>query len=403
MSSSTNQEYDYIITGTGCAGLSLVVHMIHSGQFANKKILLVDKEKKNKNDRTWCFWETRPGLFEEIVFRRWEKAWIHSENFSKLLELPPYQYKLIKGIDFYNYCFRLISEQTNIYVLNGSVEEIVSNAQETYAVVDGKKFSAGYIFNSILFGKPAAQKNEINLLQHFKGWIIKIPQPVFNPGEAILMDFRTSQRHGTGFVYVMPFSPNMALIEYTLFTEKLLYPNQYDEGLRQYIKDFIFKGPYKVDDEEFGTIPMTNHRFQVRKNNIINIGTAGGQTKASSGYTFQFIQKHSASIVNLLKKTGKPFDEKAVINKRFHFYDTILLNILQRKTYPGKDIFIELFKKNKPQEVLRFLDNESSIKNELKIISTLPTWPFLKAAITSAITRRQKKNPAKQEGSISKK
>lgn len=394
MSSSTNQEYDYIITGTGCAGLSLMVHMIHSGQFANKKILLVDKEKKNKNDRTWCFWETKPGLFEKIVFRRWEKAWVHSENFSRSLELSPYQYKLIRGIDFYNYCFRVISEQTNIYVLNGSVQEVVSNSQETYAVVDGKKFSAGYIFNSILFERQAAQKNEINLLQHFKGWIIKTPQPVFNPGEAILMDFRTSQRHGTSFVYVMPFLPNMALIEYTLFSEKLLYPNQYDEGLRQYIKDFVFKGPYKVDDEEFGTIPMTSHRFQARKNNIINIGTAGGQTKGSSGYTFQFIQKHSASIVNLLKKTGKPFDEQAVTNKRFHFYDTILLTILQRKTYPGKDIFIELFKKNKPQEVLRFLDNESSLKSELKIISSLPKWPFLKAAINSAVLKRQNKSSA---------
>jgi lycopene beta-cyclase len=395
MASSTHHDYDFIITGTGCAGLSLIVHMIQSGQFAEKKILLVDKEKKNKNDRTWCFWETKPGIFDEIVFRRWDKAWVHSEGFSRSMELLPYHYKLIKGIDFYNYCFKLISEQKNIYVLKGEVQEVVSNAQETYALIDGKKFSAGYIFNSILFGKPALQKNEINLLQHFKGWVIKTPQAVFNPGEAILMDFRTSQQHGTSFIYVMPFSPNMALIEYTLFTEELLYPNQYDEGLRKYIQNFVFKGPYKVDDEEFGTIPMTNHRFQVRKNNIINIGTAGGQTKASSGYTFQFIQKHSASIVDLLKKTGKPFNDHAAPPGRFHFYDTILLNILQRKTYPGKDIFIELFKKNKPQEVLRFLDNESSFKSELKIISSLPTWPFLKAAITSAISRRQKKTANK--------
>jgi lycopene beta-cyclase len=395
MSSSTSHEYDYIITGSGCAGLSLIIHMIHSGQFAGKKILLVDKEKKNRNDRTWCFWETKPGLFEDIVFRRWEKAWVHSDNFSIKMELEPYQYKLIRGIDFYNYCFKLISEQTNIFVLKGEVKELVSNAKETYAVIDEKKITAGYIFNSILFEKPNLQKNEINLLQHFKGWIIKTPQSVFNPGEATLMDFRTNQHHGTSFAYIMPFSSNMALVEYTLFTSTLLYPNQYDEGLRHYIKDYVFKGPYKIDEEEFGTIPMTNYRFQVRKNNIINIGTAGGQTKASSGYTFQFIQKHSASIVSLLKMTGKPFDENADVPKRFHFYDTILLNILQRKSYPGKDIFVELFKKNKPQAVLKFLDNESSLKSELKIISSLPKWPFLKAAINSAVLKRQRKSPAK--------
>ena len=93
--------------------------------------------------------------------------------------------------------------------------------------------------------------------------------------------------------------------------------------------------------------------------------------------------------------TGKPFDENEDAPKRFHFYDTILLNILQKKAYPGKDIFVELFKKNKPQAVLRFLDNESSLKSELKIISSLPKWPFLKAAINSTVLKRQKKSPAK--------
>jgi len=40
-----------------------------------------------------------------------------------------------------------------------------------------------------------------------------------------------------------------------------------------------------------------------------------------------------------------------------------------------------MFEKNDPVQVLRFLDNESTLTEELKIISTLPTLPFLKAAI----------------------
>ncbi len=63
-----SQQYDYIITGAGCAGLSLAVRMIQSGKFANKKILLADADTKNKNDRTWCFWEKQEGLFEPIVY-----------------------------------------------------------------------------------------------------------------------------------------------------------------------------------------------------------------------------------------------------------------------------------------------------------------------------------------------
>jgi lycopene beta-cyclase len=69
------------------------------------------------------------------------------------------------------------------------------------------------------------------------------------------------------------------------------------------------------------------------------------------------------------------------IKKRFHFYDSVLLNILLNRKLSGEKIFSTLFKRNKPQQVLRFLDNESSLGDELKIISTLPTWPFLKAAL----------------------
>jgi len=63
------EKYDYIITGAGCAGLSLAMHMIHSGRFSDKKVLLVDKDPKRANDRTWCFWEKEEGLFQSIVYK----------------------------------------------------------------------------------------------------------------------------------------------------------------------------------------------------------------------------------------------------------------------------------------------------------------------------------------------
>lgn len=373
-------KYDYIIAGAGCAGMSLLVHMIQSGSFADKRILLVDKVKKNSNDRTWCFWETTPGMFEPIVFSRWQQAWFHGEKFSRLLQIAPYTYKLIRGVDFYQYCLGIISKQSNIEMITGELREMVSNKEETFIVVNGQKINADFIFNSILTPISTLKAREYYLLQHFKGWVIETEQPLFNVAETTLMDFRVDQSHGTTFVYVMPFSSTSALVEYTLFTENLLEPAQYEDGLRRYIKQFVFDGAYSIKEEEFGIIPMTNYRFPRRKNNIINIGTAGGQTKASSGYTFQFIQKHSASIVERLIQTGKPFRWQPAAG-RFHFYDSVLLNILYHKILPGQSIFTGLFKKNQPQQVLRFLDNESSWKDELKIISSLPARPFLKAAL----------------------
>ena len=375
------QEYDYIIAGTGCAGLSLAVHMIHSGQFSNKKILLIDKDKKQKNDRTWSFWETTPGLFESIVFRKWEKTWFHNNSFSKLLELSPYEYKMIRGIDFYNHCLSLIQQHTNFEIRVAEIKSIQNEDNAAVVNIAGEKIRAGFVFNSLLFEKPVLKKQEYYLLQHFRGWIIETPIPVFKPDEATLMDFRTGQQHGTTFVYVKPFSATSALIEYTLFTEKLLTPAQYDEGLKEYIRNFITSSIYIINEVENGIIPMTNHKFPAVNGRIIHIGTAGGQTKGSSGYTFRFIQKHSARIVDSFIKKNNPFIENPGGQRRFKFYDSTLLHILKYNKLPGDKIFTQLFQKNKPQQVLRFLDNDSSILDELKIISSLPTWPFLKAAL----------------------
>jgi lycopene beta-cyclase len=372
-------QYDYIVAGAGCAGLSLLVHMIQSGEFAGKKILLADKEEKIKNDRTWCFWEDKPGLFETVVHHRWAKAWFHGQGFSSLLQLAPYEYKLIRGIDFYDYCFSLIRQQPNIDIFFGEIEEVVSWKTGAYILIDKKRITARFIFNSILFEKPLLKKNEYYLLQHFKGWVIEAPGPVFNAAEATLMDFRVGQEQGTTFVYVMPFSANRALIEYTLFTKELLSQTAYEEGLKNYISSQLKITSYKIEEEEFGVIPMTNHRFPVNEGTIVHIGTAGGQTKASSGYTFRFIQKHSAAIVAELVKGRSPVVKTAA--SRFRFYDSTLLHILSNDILPGHRVFTQLFQKNKPQQVLRFLDNESSLKDEWKIVSSLPTWPFLKAAM----------------------
>lgn len=379
------QTYDYIIAGAGCAGLSLAVHMVKSGKFTDKQILIADKDTKQKNDRTWCFWEEEPGMFEELVYHRWEKTWFHGQGFSKCLDLSPYTYKLIRGIDFYNWCISFLREQSNVRFITGEITGMETQSDGAVITIGGKSFRANYIFSSIREEKPVLHKKDYYLLQHFKGRVIETKEPVFNPDEATLMDFRVGQGEGTTFVYVMPFSSTKALVEYTFFTEKLLEPGAYDALLDKYISQQLGCNEYTITEEEFGVIPMTNHRFPVSNGNIIYIGTAGGQTKASSGYTFRFIQKHAASIVESLVATGKPHAVKKNHSRKYRFFDSVLLHILTHKTLAGDKIFTRLFQKNEPQRVLGFLDNETSLRKEISIISTLPTWPFLKAALRQRI------------------
>ena len=377
--------YDYIIAGAGCAGLSLAMHMIHSGKFRDKKILIVDQSTKTQNDRTWCFWQKGHGIFESIVYKEWQNLFFHSDSFSKKLNIEPYCYKLIRSIDFYNYCLKKISENSNFIFLQAGIKKVFSNESGTGIIADDQEYTASFVFNSLLPPKPELKKGQHWLLQHFMGWIIDTNEGVFDPALATLMDFRTDQLNGTSFFYVLPFSPAKALVEYTIFSKELLKEEQYEQELKNYIKDTLRLLSYHIEEKEFGVIPMTDVRFSKKENNCINIGTAGGQTKGSSGYTFNFIQKHSAAIVDSLIKHDHPFGVQDISN-RFHFYDSILLSILDEGKLNGADIFSDLFKKNKPQQVLKFLDNETSVTEELNIIRSLPILPFSKAAIKQVLS-----------------
>jgi len=356
--------------------------MLKSDTLKKKRILLIEKEGKKSNDRTWCYWEKGNGAFEDIVFKKWDQAWFHADGYSSLKDLSPYQYKMIRGIDFYEHCHREISKHSDtVMVLHEEVISIENDLGGAWVKTTEGSYYGKYLFNSIIFQQPTKQKNRIYLLQHFKGWIIETEEPMFNPAEATLMDFRVDQTEGTTFIYVMPFSETKALVEYTLFTSSLLEDNRYEEALAKYIENQMGVKNYRIVEKEFGVIPMTDHPFPERDGNIINLGTAGGKTKPSSGYTYRFIQKHVEALVNQLEAEGDPFVHVTLLGKRFLFYDRILLNVLHKRTLEGKDIFGMLFKRNKINQLFSFLDNETNLWNELFLLNTLPRIPFIRSGL----------------------
>ena len=353
--------------------------MIKSGKFSDKKILLVDRVHKNANDRTWCFWEKNESFFEQIVYKKWPVLWFHAPGFSSRNAIHPYQYKLIRGIDFYNYCFDIIKKADYVDHRIADVQRVISTDAGTWIELPEEKITADFIFSSII---PPPQKGEgvFELLQHFTGWVINTKEDVFNSEEATLMDFRVPQDSGTTFYYVMPFDAKRALVEYTLFSEAVEPREKYDAALKEYISHTLHIQEYSIESEEFGVIPMTNRKFPERTNNIIYIGTAGGNTKPSSGYTFQFIQKHSVRIIEALINKNSPFGARSFFDKRFDFYDSTLLNILAHKKMAGVDIFTQLFRENNITDVLQFLDNETTLSQEWRLVSVLPTKLFMRSA-----------------------
>ena len=60
-----------------------------------------------------------------------------------------------------------------------------------------------------------------------------------------------------------------------------------------------------------------------------------------------------------------------LFKKRFRFYDSIFLNVLNNENDKGEWIFDKFYTKNPVQNIFKFLDEETSIIEELRIISPL--------------------------------
>ena len=372
--------YDYIFTGAGLSALMTVYKMVLSGKFKDKSILLLDENTKKTNDRTWCFWKTNDSLWEESISKKWDSALFANENFRRGLDLQPYQYNMVKGIDFYNQVFDLISKQENITFMNHKVSEIEESENLILIKTESETFSCSKLFNSIYDKQKAESQTEYPVLQqHFIGWFIKSEQAVFNQYQATFMDFSVEQKGNTRFMYVLPTSTTEALLEYTLFSHKHLKTEEYENEILKYIENLGIKN-YKIVEKEQGSIPMTCYPFwKANTKNIINIGTSGGWTKASTGYTFKNSDKKSSELVAFLQRETDftKFHKKT----KFWFYDLLLLDILDRKNELGSHIFYSLFKKGNPSLIFKFLDEETSLKEDIQVILKCPKTLFTKALI----------------------
>ena len=239
-------------------------------------------------------------------------------------------------------------------------------------------YTCDKIFNSVFdFNIVKSQSNYPLLQQHFIGWFIKSEQAVFNPDCATFMDFSVEQRGNTRFMYVLPTSATEALVEYTLFSKDLLNRKEYEDEIEIYIKKLGITN-YEIVDKEQGNIPMSSYEFwKNNSKNIINIGSAGGWTKASTGFTFRNVTKNSKKLVQFIQNENdfRKFHKK----DKFWFYDLLFIDVLFKNNELGSRVFSLLFQNGNPALIFKFLDGETTFVEDLKVMLKCPTIPFAKA------------------------
>jgi lycopene beta-cyclase len=375
-------EYEYLIAGGGAAGLSLADRLAHNPATPGR-ILIVDRDDKRKNDRTWCFWVTGDGPYREIHYRRWEQLRFDAPGFERVYRLAPYTSVMIRGIDFYEHLRARLVASGRVDFRQGSLDGLADDGDAACATVDGQTVRGRWAFTSIVNPADLAPRpgRDRLLWQHFKGWIIQTPEPRFDPTLPALFDFRTPQDGAMRFLYILPFGPREALVEYTLFSGRLLAPAEYEAALRDYIPNTLGIHDYAILEEEAGQVPMTDRPFERRLGErILAIGTRGGRVKPSSGYAFLRIQRDVDAIAASLARHGHPFSLPRD-SARYRWLDAVMLAVMDREGGRMAGIFTDMFRRNPIDRIFRFLDETAGLPEDLRLMATLPWPPFIRASL----------------------
>ena len=351
------REFDYVIIGGGCAGLSLAYELEINDKLKDKSLAIIEPRQEYKRDKTWSFWKVFDHNFQDCVIKSWNNFSINTAENSCQLTSKKFPYQSIDSGKFYEKINLKLSKNPNINFFK-KLSEI--NSENSF------------IFNSVFGG----ELNKSGLWQHFQGIEIETPRDIFDDEILNLMDFNCDQRKDVHFFYTLPLSKNRALVETTWLSDledKSLM--DYDFQLENYIKNNLGIKNYKINFTERGAIPLFYPSFR-NNHKTINIGSAGGMTRLSTGYTFLNIQEHSRYIAKNFDRIEKikAFD----LGKKYKFLDKVFLRVLDKHPEKMPKIFFKMFKSSS-NTIIKFLSNKSNIFEDISIITKMPKLVFIKA------------------------
>jgi lycopene beta-cyclase len=378
----TEPQYDFIFAGKGASAALVLFELERRNLLDSKKILIVDLNKDSNDNKNFCFWTEENGQLKEKLEPFIEHTWHKIQlNNGKEEFLNPTSYNHIPN--------SIVIEKANEILEKHFAQVLVETVTETgtdnignFATIRGERIYGSCIFDS---RTPVLQKTECNqttLFQSFIGWVVEFPNDILDVESFRMMDFNIEQNNFTQFVYVLPFSKNTALIEVTRFGKEIITASEAESILKDYIQNQF--GSFKKTGTEQGCIPMSNASLgNVESKTIINLGARNYCLKPSTGYAFKNMSSQAVEIAERIQTGQKTIltnrSHEEATKGRFAFYDALLLIILNLWPNYGKVIFTQLFSKVETKLILKFLDEKTSVWEDIKIFSRLPIGIFLRA------------------------
>jgi len=392
-------DVDLALVGMGGAGLT-VLHALaiaagRMGPSTGRRWTValcddLDRLTDRPDDRTWCFWDRFDGPRGDqsdhnpatpALSATWRHLAVVSPSATLDLDLDPLRYAMLRAPDYY----ALVAAEVDRAgpwletVRLPAADDVRDGAEAASVHTVRGDVRAKWVFDSR--PAPPSRRPVTSLLQHFRGVVVRA-DPAVLPRVPLLMDFRTAQpEHGLSFGYCLPFEPERALVEYTEFSPAVLDDAAYAAALGGYVDRVLDGATHEIEHVEQGVIPMTDAPYPRRAGlRVMRIGTAGGATRPSTGYTFRAMQRQAAHIVEALVADRVPVPPRPY-PARHRFMDAVMLRALDGHHISGPDFFVRLFGRNPPVRVLDFLDGATQLSDDVALMATTPAGAMLRSGL----------------------
>lgn len=366
-----------VIVGAGGAGLCLLEQLLRQIK-SPIRITMVDADPATHRHRTWCSWLPTEGA-EPYHSAIWKNIRVSAPGYDQAHHPRHLVYAHASGSDYHAYVSGLNDGRHQIEWIHDAATGFGYDGPGLAHVYLGKtRITCDWVFTSWFPGRP----NKASLWQHFHGWVIETAEPVFDADTMTLMDFDVPQHpSGVVFGYVLPFSSTQALIEITCFSPSTWSREEYERRLAEHmrLRFGLESEAYTIRNRETGSIPMDAIPFPGQPNPAtFPIGTIAGAVKPSTGYAFARMRHTSRHLIETLKREGRP-RYPSPAPTRFALYDALLLRIFRERPDSGVPIFTALFRRVPIDTVFRFLDEKTTLREEIGIFRRLPLLPFLRS------------------------
>jgi lycopene beta-cyclase len=383
---------DVAIVGAGGAGASVLIHLARQLRPGARppSVAVIDPVHRTGRDRTWCFWDDGAGALDAAIHRAWTSMLlVDAGGGEHRLGLAPLRYVMLRSQDVYALADKAAAELGAVRIQAAAGEVRDGEALATVSTDDGP-VEARWVLDS----RPARPRRPAltSLRQNIRGWTVRFGADVLDPSAPVFMDFTIpSPASGVAFGYVLPDDARRGLVEYTDFSRERLPSERYDEALAGYLAARWgaagAPGAYEIEDVEDGAVPMTD-AVHVRRagRRVVRLGTAGGATRASTGYTFAAMQRQAAAVAAALLAGHDPLPPPAY-PARHRWMDSVLLEALDTGLVAGPELYTRLLLQFPPERILRFLDGRTSRAEELAIMRATPLAAMTRATLANALGR----------------